>query len=44
MNYYKMYNLYLNGRITSTEWYNYCTEYLFNNSMFVAVCRRLKYR
>ena len=44
MTYHKMYNLYLNGRITSTEWYDFCLQYLFNNMEFVAVCRRLKYR
>lgn len=41
-NYYMMYNLYLNGRITEGEWYTYCTELLFTMPEFIGVITRLR--
>ncbi len=41
-NYYMMYNLYLNGRISEDEWYTYCTELLFTMPVFIGVITRLR--
>jgi hypothetical protein len=42
-NYYMMYNLYLNGRITEGQWYTYCTELLFTMPEFIGVIQRLRF-
>jgi hypothetical protein len=39
--YYKMYNLYMNGRISQDEWCTYCTELLYTMPIFIDVVRRL---
>ena len=40
--YDKMYNLFLNGRITEKEWVEFCTELLFTMPELIVVLQRLK--